>query len=393
MKLLFIFDSTYPYYTGGIETWMYNVCERLIERHEITIFTVKKFRKDDKMGKFENINPKIKIIPVKNLNHIPVIRHFVRSYVAFINGSVTIHSMRRAIRGYIRKDEDYCVISLGTVFAAKTARLIKNEFPNVVSIVSNRSLHPEVLGETYPGVKNIAMGMERKNLETADSIWTNGEDTYQILKRKGFESTVIKNGTDIARLEDTQPYDMKKMGLENKFIIVTIGTVQKIKGYYEIIESLKILKEKHHFEAHFVGVGKGNLDKFIKYAKKCGVEKQVHLVGEQRNVVAYAKAADVIAGAGGGGGYGMAVIESMVSETPIVAWNVLGYRQMIRDKKEALLVKPWNSEALAEGFYYVAKHKEEGKIWGKAAHERAKAFDWNNVLFEIERELEKYEKK
>ena len=50
MKIVFIFDSTYPYYTGGIETWIYNVCERMIMQNEITIFTVKNFRSDNRMG-------------------------------------------------------------------------------------------------------------------------------------------------------------------------------------------------------------------------------------------------------------------------------------------------------------------------------------------------------
>ena len=64
MKIVFIFDSTYPYYTGGVETWVYNVCEKLIEKHDITIFTVKNFRTDNKMGSYSNINSKIKIVTV-----------------------------------------------------------------------------------------------------------------------------------------------------------------------------------------------------------------------------------------------------------------------------------------------------------------------------------------
>ena len=98
MKIIFLFDSTYPYYTGGIETWVYNVCERMIKSHEITIVNVKNYRIDDRMGHFENINKNINFISVSNLNHVPVIRKFVRSYVAVYNCNITAYSMVKKLR-------------------------------------------------------------------------------------------------------------------------------------------------------------------------------------------------------------------------------------------------------------------------------------------------------
>ena len=127
MKIVFLFDSTYPYYTGGIETWIYNVCERMADKHEITIFNVKNFRKDDSMGSYHDINKKVKFISSKNLNHIPIIAPFVRSYLALLNSNITVHAMRKNFKCWIDAKEKCYVISLGTVFAAKTARLLIQE--------------------------------------------------------------------------------------------------------------------------------------------------------------------------------------------------------------------------------------------------------------------------
>lgn len=390
MKIIFIFDSTYPYYTGGIETWIYNVCERLVEKHEITIFTVQNFRKDNDMGKFENINPNIRIIPVKNLRHIPGVRHLVHKHVALLNSDVTVYSMYREIKKYLNKEDTYYLIGLGTVFAAKTVRLVKRKFKNVKAIASCRTLHPEVLAEECPGTGFIVKGMERRNLRKMDDIWTNGKDTQQALRKKGFDSHVIKNGVDYERLNKEKKYEYSKLRQKGDIVIATIGTVSKIKGYYEIINAVSILKEEYNLNMHFVGVGKVNKRNrriFYSLAEKLNIREQVHLIGEHRNVVSYAKGADIMVCTSGGGGYGMAILESMVSKTPIVAWDSPVYQQLLEDGKSAKLVEPWDANALAEGIYYVHTHKEEVSAWGEKANRDAKNFDWSIVVEEIEEAL------
>lgn len=388
MNIVFIFDSTYPYYTGGIETWIYNVCERLAEDNEIMIFTVKNFRTNDNMGHYTNINPKIKIIPVKNLNHFSITRPFIRSYIALFNSDITVHSMYHKIKNTLDHNKKYYFVALGTVFAAKTARLLKKDFPNSKMIASCRSLHPEVLGEQYPGVGGLAMRMERKNLKAMDAVWSNGIDTQTALKKKGFDSIVIKNGVDLKKYNNVEPFDYKKIKLQNKIKIVTIGTVQRIKGYYEIIDAIKYLKDDYCIEIHLIGLGKGNLDKFNKYAKSREVADRVHLLGEQRNVVSYAKGADLIVCASGGSGYGMAILESMISQTPIVAWDSPVYRQLLVNDYSAKLVNSWDARALAEGIHYALTHKEEISVWGERARNRAEEFDWSEVIREIKKEFE-----
>lgn len=392
MKIIFVFDSTYPYYTGGIETWIYNVCERLIERHEITIFTVERYKKDNSDGKFENINSNITIIPVKNWNHIPIIRHLVHKHIAVYNSNVTVHSMYSEIKKNINPEQTYYVIGLGTVFAAKTVRLLKKKFHNVKAIASCRNLHPEVLAEDYPGVGFFVKRLEKKNLMAMDAIWTNGLDTQEALRKKGFESLVIKNGVNFQKLDKEAKYNYKELGLEDKIIIATIGSVSKIKGYNEIISAVKILKESYELEVHFVGIGKVNKRNaaiYNEYARRLGVEEQVHLIGEHRNVAAYAKGADIMLCTSGGGGYGMAILESMVSKTPIVAWDTPVYQQLLEDGKTAKLVKPWDAKALADGIYYILKHNKEAKTWSEQANIAAKEFDWSIVVKEIENGLQR----
>ena len=334
-----------------------------------------------------DINKKVKFISSKNLNHIPIIAPFVRSYLALLNSNITVHAMRKNFKCWIDAKEKCYVISLGTVFAAKTARLLKKEFPNIVSIVSCRSLHPEVLGESYPGVKNIALRLAKKNLEAADLIWSNGEDTYEALRSKGFLSTIIRNGIDVNKLNNIKAYDFAQMGLEGKKVIVTIGTVQKIKGYYELIDAIEILKKKYGFELHLVGIGKGNIERFYRYAEKKEVREYIHFTGEKREVISYAKAADLVACLSGGSGYGMAALESMLSKRPVIAWNSPVYRQLIENEKTGYLVKAWHEEALAEQIYNSWGTITKKSEIGEKAYESVQKFDWSYVIADIENSL------
>ena len=133
--------------------------------------------------------------------------------------------------------------------------------------------------------------------------------------------------------------------------LLQLELFQKIKGYYELIDAIEILKKKYGFELHLVGIGKGNIEKFYRYAEKKKMREYIHFTGEKREVISYAKAADLVACLSGGSGYGMAALESMLSKRPVIAWNSPVYRQLIENEKTGYLVKAWDAEALAEKIY------------------------------------------
>lgn len=269
-------------------------------------------------------------------------------------------------------------------------RLIKKDYKNVIAIASSRGLHPEITAMEYPGTGPIVRNMEKNNLKKMDVIWSNGLDTQKALQVKGFESIVIKNGVDFSKLDQEEKYNYQEIGLAKEIIIATIGTVTRMKGYNEIIKAVKILKEKYDLVVHFIGIGKvsdRNRNIFEAYANELGIAKQIHLIGEHRNVVSYVKGADIVLGCSDGGGYGMAILESMVSRTPMVAWNTPVYQQLLVDGETAKLVKPWDEKALADGIYYTYKHNKEAKKWGENARKKAKEFDWTIVIEEIEKAL------
>lgn len=389
MNIVFLFESTYPYYTGGVETWIYNVCENLIKNHSVSIVTVENFRNDTFAGYFDNINKKINICPIKDLNHIPIVKLLIHKHICILNSLYIVNQMYKECKKIIKNNEEYCIIALGTVFMPIVGALLQKKSNNIKTVSSCRTTEPEMLAQSYPGTGKFCEFLQKKYLHKMDEVWANGNDTHEYLLRKDINSVIIKNGVNYLKLAKEKPFDYNSMGIKG-VVIVTVGSVSDVKGYKEIIQAVSILKKRYDIAVNFVGVGKvreRHKRRYMNYAESLGIKEQVHLIGEHRNVVAYDKGADIVVCCSGGSGYGMSILEAMVSQTPIVAWNNEVHNQLLTDGLTAKLVKAWDSNELADGIRYVLMNPEETKKWGSLASESAKHFDWKVVTNEIEDRL------
>ena len=97
------------------------------------------------------------------------------------------------------------------------------------------------------------------------------------------------------------------------------------------------------------------------------------------------KAADIfIAPATGGESFGLVLVEAMAAGLPVVASDIDGYRDVARDGKEAVLVAPSDANALAAGIAHLLDHPEEQARLARNASSRARDFDWEPIVDEIE---------
>lgn len=388
-NIIFLLNSPYPDYTGGRETWINQICNRICNEFNVTIISYVKEANQQNMGTFTNIDDRIQIYRVSSMSSHYLWSKITHSYLLFINKLIFSRQMVKKAIQIMKEDQEYIIISMDTVFMAYTAKKICGKCKNTKHIASVRGPHAEFYAVDYPLLKKIIMKMERKNLMHADAIWANGWDTQCNLKNKGFDSTVIKNGLDYDDAFTTTPIAIRELcGISPKEkVIVTIGTLQDEKGYIELIKAISHLHRMQQ-KVHLVGVGKGKADRYMKIAEELEVADLIHFVGEQRNTVAYAKAADIVACLAIGSGIGMACLESMSAGKPIIAWNHIGYTQLLESGKSAILVETNNVIALAEAINYVHNNYEKCEKWGEEAREVTKQFDWKNIVEVIESEID-----
>jgi phosphatidylinositol alpha-mannosyltransferase len=82
--------------------------------------------------------------------------------------------------------------------------------------------------------------------------------------------------------------------------------------------------------------------------------------------------------------FGIALVEAMAAGLPVVATDIPGYREVVTDGVEGLLVPPRDPEALAAGLVRVLQEPGLGRRLGEAGRARARSFDWPIVVDRLE---------
>ncbi|HEY4503493.1 MAG TPA: glycosyltransferase [Candidatus Paceibacterota bacterium] len=171
-----------------------------------------------------------------------------------------------------------------------------------------------------------------------------------------------------------------KLGLPLlKKVAIYTGHLYKWKGVYTLAESAKSLP--NDFMLVFIGGTKEDVEIFRnKYADKNGNTTIVSVIGhvEHSQIPLWQKAADVLilpntAKEKISAFYTspMKLFEYMASKRPIVATDIPSIREIL-DETNAIIVKPDNSQALAEGIKFAVSGNERVKMMTEEA--------WKDVL-------------
>lgn len=127
-------------------------------------------------------------------------------------------------------------------------------------------------------------------------------------------------------------------------------------------------------EAHFVLVGGGEMRAAVERdVDALGLADAVHLVGPKPDVRPYLAGMDVFMMSSEFEGFGLAPVEAMAMQVPVVATGVVGIRNVIRDGEDGLLV-PFDERApaaLAGAVAGLLGDSERRRALGMAGREAA----------------------
>jgi len=163
---------------------------------------------------------------------------------------------------------------------------------------------------------------------------------------------VAPNGVDVERFKPTEDGDAlkRRLGLGNKQVVLFVGRLIPRKGLQFLIEAAKhIIKERG--DTMFVIVGDGPLkNKLTVQLVRTGFVGNFFFLGDVKEnlLPRLYNCADVFAFPSIQEGQGIALLEAQASAKPVVAFNVGGVREAIREGEGGLLVERANSEMLAE---------------------------------------------
>lgn len=173
------------------------------------------------------------------------------------------------------------------------------------------------------------------------------------------KTTIIRDINDgaliekMSSMETSAAADMAGDGYK----ILTIGRLAVQKGYDIALEACKILKERGARFIWYV-LGRGTLEEEIRAAiKEKGLEKHFILLGTRANPYPYIRQADVYVQTSRFEGFGLAIAEARMLNTPVVTTRFDAvYAQMIEGENG--LVTDVNAQAVADGIQRLLDDKE-----------------------------------
>jgi phosphatidylinositol alpha-mannosyltransferase len=195
------------------------------------------------------------------------------------------------------------------------------------------------------------------------------------------ELEIVPNGVDVDAFARATPRGDLPEGRR----ILWVNRLDAQKGFPVTLAAFsKVVAEVP--EAVLVVVGDGK-DRDSLGLLTASVLARVDMRGAEPNaaVPGYQAASDAfVASASGQESFGIVLVEAMAAGVPVVATDIPGYREVITDGVDGLLVPPRDPEAVAAGLVRLLTDPERAARLGGAARARARAFDWPVVVDRLE---------
>jgi phosphatidyl-myo-inositol alpha-mannosyltransferase len=199
-------------------------------------------------------------------------------------------------------------------------------------------------------------------------------------RRIGGEFEIVPNGVDVARFAQAEPADL---GPGTKLLFV--GRLDERKGFPTALAAFQRLATEFG-DLQFVVVGDGP-DRAAVETVASPLRERIRMVGALPNVdlPPFSAASDLYLGSAvGGESFGVVLVEAMAAGVAVVASDIPGYREVVRDGVDGLLVPPRDPAALAEAAGRILREPSLAERLREAGSARAQAFDWAVVEAALE---------
>jgi phosphatidylinositol alpha-mannosyltransferase len=195
---------------------------------------------------------------------------------------------------------------------------------------------------------------------------------------------IIPNGIDLKRFDRISE---ATTGPDRKLNILFVGRLDKRKGFPYLLEAfIKIKPDYPNLQLSVVGPFEAKAcQPYQKLAQAQGVT-DIEFMGyvSPEQLPNFYHSADIFCAPSiGFESFGIVLLEAMAAGVPIVASDIAGYRAVISDGQEGLLVPPAQPEALAQALRQLLDQPDRRRQMGQSGRLRAHQFSWNLVVHQV----------
>ncbi len=224
------------------------------------------------------------------------------------------------------------------------------------------------------------LGSRRRMNRLAQRVAVSEAAAWTGRRFHGGHYRVIPNGVDVAPL-DARPVRAPGAPLRIAFV----GQAVERKGLPILLRAFEALRD--HVPAELQIVGARVEDVAMLLEDLTGIEA-LGQVDDARKLQVLRDADVLCAPSLGGESFGMVLTEAFAAGTPVVASDIPGYRDVVTDGVDGLLIPRGDATALAETLRDLAVDPAREHALGAAAGRSAQRFAWPTVAEQL---LETYE--
>ncbi|MCW3067186.1 MAG: Phosphatidylinositol alpha-mannosyltransferase, partial [Solirubrobacterales bacterium] len=219
---------------------------------------------------------------------------------------------------------------------------------------------------TLMGARRMMNHIQVRVAVSEAAAWTNR-------RYFGGRYRIIPNGVDI-------PAQRPPKTLADHLRIVFVGQAVERKGLPILLRAFEALREHVPATLTVVGADHEALEPMLLDAR--GVTA-LGKVDDHAKLVALAEADVLCAPSLGGESFGMVLTEAFAAGTPVIASDIAGYRDVVRDGVDGVLVPRGDARAMAEALRCLWLDPARRVAMGRAAGEHAQRYAWPQVAREV----------
>ncbi|MCL6349812.1 glycosyltransferase family 4 protein [Pectobacterium polaris] len=298
---------------------------------------------------------------------------------------VSVHVVNNLVREIAPKKDIVCVINL--------RKLINNINPDIVALHSSKA---GIVGRLAMLFKKTPVVFTAHGWAFADGV-TNSDKRKYILIERIFSKIVDKIIT--VSYQDKNLALKYKVASEEKQIVihngipesknfrensnntiikmVSIARFSKQKDHITLFKALKLLNRKDY---HLDLLGTGPLlNEMKKMVNELELSDRVSFLGERRDIANILSKEDIFILSSNWEGLPLSLLEAMRESLPIIASDVGGISECVKDHSNGYLTKRGDAEDLAAKITVLLEDKELRLKMGKTGRE---IFE-NNFIFDV----------
>jgi glycosyltransferase involved in cell wall biosynthesis len=190
-------------------------------------------------------------------------------------------------------------------------------------------------------------------------------------------------------LEDYQsisaPHSWDILIEEGDFVIGSVGRLTKQKGYKFLIQAVPVVLNRFP-NITFILIGEGEMHSQLeKLTRQLGVHERVVFIGKVEDVRPYLQRMDLFVLPSLWEGFPTVIMESMASGVPVIATDIPGTSELIKDHVNGWLVSSEDGEALVEVIIDAIMNPMKRMEFATEARSRIAQFSVNLISREYEK--------